>query len=294
MVIVLLLALVALGFAAGSTEIVEGRIVTVTDRGYVLGDGNREIEVVASVKARYWRNRAPSDFTAFHEGDRVMARIAKSKKGARLAEIADPETWKWLADIGAHPQAGVVVEVGPKSLELEFTDRTRFTYRATAKSKVSLTGRLGAVLTDLKPGDSVYAKGRGSADGDILLVEVADTPLPDPHRKPAKPAPPPRGTPDGTLGGKIAACWPQYRMFDLAQGDKIAHISYNRQTKFTLDDRPASAKSLRSQLHAVVSYRTDKSGKIVASRVELSTHLGRMVRTGVGKRASASSEELFP
>ncbi|HWA84073.1 MAG TPA: hypothetical protein VG820_11585 [Fimbriimonadaceae bacterium] len=293
MVIVLLLAVVAFGFASSSSEIVEGKIAAVTNRGYVLQAGSRSIEVVASRKTRFWQNRAAADPSAFRDGDLVAARILKSKSGIRLEEIADRESWTWLEDIRAHSQFGTVVVVGPKSLLVQFGDGSRFKYEATDRTKVSLRGRPGMALADLKPGDKVYAKGRGLVSGETFLVEVADRPLPDSEKrpKPARKAPEAR---EGTVGGKIEGCWPQYRMFDLTQGDKVVHISYNRQTKFTLDGRPTSAISLRSQLHAVVFYRTDKFGKILASRVELSTHLERMVRTGVGKRASASSEELFP
>lgn len=296
MLIVLLLAITALGFGAGSTEIVEGSIASVTSQGFVLQVGKRSIDVQQTRKTKFWRDHSPTDQTAFREKDLISARISKSAP-LQILEIADPLTWRWLADIRAHPQAATVADVGPKDLTVQFADGSRFAYRTSKKSKVTLNGQPEANLSDLHSGQKVYVKGRTTSSYETSLVEVRDTPFPDTgkgrSRKASDNGGPGSIPASGTLDGKIKACWPQYRMFDLLQENKVLHIAYDGQTKFTLNAKPTSAISLRSELHVVISYRRDKFGRIVASRVELSTQIERMVRTGVGKRTSASSEELF-
>lgn len=291
MLIVLLLALTTLGFGAGSTEIVDAKIASITNQGFLLQIGQRSIEVQQTSKTKFWRDRSPADPTAFKEGDLLTARISKTTP-VQILEAADPQTWQWLTAIRSQPQIGTVVDVGPKDLTVQFSDGSRFTYRTSKKSKVTLSEQADANLSDLQPGQKVYVKGRASSSYDTSLVEVRDSPFRDTGKGRSKKASSSIAA-TGTLDGKIKTSWPQYRMFDISQEKKVLHISYTGQTKFTLDSKPTSAISLRSGLHAVISYRRGKFGRIVATRVELSAQMERMVRTGVGKRTSASLEELF-
>jgi hypothetical protein len=117
----------------------------------------------------------------------------------------------------------------------------------------------------------VYAKGRLLSNLDTWLVTLSDTPL-EPPKAATKPKAAPKLEPlpaKGKIEGKAGELFPKLSMFDLILPDRTLHVTYSLETQFFYQDRPALAGSLESGMRCVVAYSRDKSGRIVASRVEL-------------------------
>lgn len=265
--------LAAAGFAPAETLLTEARVIEVNERGFVLQVGTQPLALEDNYQTKFWSAKAPVKREVFKAGDAVHCRIKTDADPPQLREMADRETARWLEAIRRDFKKGVIEEVDPKYLTLKFDDGSRFAYRATDKSAIKLRGK-SASLLDLEPGTTVWAKGRLLPTLDTFLVELSDS-------APAVAAKEPTGAkgkvpkleplkPDGVLEGLVTRHHAQISMFDI-ETDRMLHITYTATTKFTLDGQPATKTALRPQLRARVTYKRDKAGRLIASKVDLTT-----------------------
>ncbi len=263
-------------WAGGTTQIVDAKIAEVTERGFVLQVGTDSISVEDSGSTKFWKGKAAVKRGAFAVSDLVTARIKTSTDTPELREIADRESWKWLDNVRKQPVVGTIEKVDPKYLTLKLEDGTSFSYRATEKSKVEMKGRPDMKLTDLEVGQKVYAKGRTLATLDTWLALITDTPL-APKAVKGKSSGGKRGSKakvlpaHGSIDGLVLGHTAQFHMFDIAHDAATLHITYTSTTKFILDGIAVKAVAIQPNQKTIVFYSRDKFGRIVASRVELST-----------------------
>jgi hypothetical protein len=268
----LLLCLVSAAHA--ETLITEAKIMKVTERGYILQVGSEPLAVEDSNVTRFWKAKSAAKRDAYGEGDTIYARIKTDADPPQLRELADKPTWQWLDSIRKGFKRGVVEKVDTKYLVLKFEDGSSFSYRATDKSDVKLKSNPEASLRDVTPGMTVYAKGRTLPTLDTFLVEITDsTPAEKPTAKKSstkESKPTPLST-TGTLRSKVGQIFENLSMFDIESGGRKLHITYNLGTLFLLDGKPAKKSALSVGLAVVVTYKRDKAGRIIASKVELSS-----------------------
>ncbi len=264
-----LFALACVGWA--ETKIVEGTIADISEKGFVITVGTQPLAVEQGFETRFWSGKAIVKRDVFKVGDRVFARVKTDADPPQLRELADKATWDWLDRIRKEPQQGTIEKVDDKGVTLKFADGSVFVYRATAKSQVSLKDKAGATTTDLVVGQHVWAKGRTLPTLDTWLVTVTDSPLEvKPKKETHKRGEKTKALPtSGKLTGTIIALIKPLKMFDVLVGIATLHISYDIETKFTLDGKPANAEVMRRNMEFVAIYRRDKFGRIFASKVEL-------------------------
>ncbi|MCC7229210.1 MAG: hypothetical protein IT203_02380 [Fimbriimonadaceae bacterium] len=264
-------------FAFAENEIVEAKVLEITEKGFVLQVGTEPLAVDDEHDSRFWRGKAVAKRSDFQSGDRVFARIKTDNDPPVLRELADKETWNWLDGIRKRPQAGTVEKIDSKTLTVKFADGTRFAYRATDKSKVSLKGKPEASLGDLPVGMAVFLKGRTLPTYDTWLVEVSDEPIPlpasqskEPKEKKAKVPREPVLPESGKMTGHTLANLDKLSMFDvITTNNRALHISYTRQTKFYFEGRPCGPEAIERGLQFVLLYMRDRFGRIQATKVEL-------------------------
>lgn len=270
-VILLIFVAATAAIASETTQIVDAKIAETTARGFILQVGSESLTLEDTPSTKFWRDKNSVERTAFNPGDLVTVRVKTNTDPPELREMADRATWKWVDACRKEPQAGQIVKVDDKYLTIRLADGSTFAYRATDKSKVSITGMPNASVTDLQVGQRVYVKGRTLATLDTWLAEVTDVPIP------AKPTKESKGRKTkaqplpahGKIEGMVLARLPQYRMFDMIDNALTLHITYRDSTKFYLDGRAVGPAAIQPQQKVVVSYSRDKYGRLVASKVEL-------------------------
>lgn len=269
-----LVFLVAL--AHGETLLTPAKVMRVTERGLILQVGTEPLAAEDSSKTKYWRARTAAKREDYKGGENVYVRINTKEDPPELRECADEATWKWLESIRKKPQKGTVEKIDSKYVTLKMADGSSFSYRATEKSDVVLKGKAGA-LSDLSTGQTLWIKGRTLPTLDVWAVLITDVAIAEPkstqkatEKSEAKPKLKPLEA-TGTIEGEVLAVYPELKMFDINQGGRTLHIRTSNSTVFVLDGK--SAKSVDVQVHfqARVTYKRDKNGRILASRVELSS-----------------------
>lgn len=253
------------------------KVIRVTESGMVLQIGTEPLAVDTNSKTRYWKGRAPGKREAYNAGENVMVRINTKEDPPELKEIACDASWKWLEEIRKKALKGTVEKMDSKFLTVKFPDGTSFAYRATEKSEVNLKGK-AASLGDLTPGAVVYVKGRTLPTLDIWAVTISDVAPPEPKSasKSSKSEGPQKAKlkpldSTGTIQAEVISHTPEIRMFDIDQDGRKLHITYTTSTVFVLDTKSARASDLANGQQARITYKRDKAGRIVASRVELSS-----------------------
>ena len=263
--------------ARAENEILEAKVLEVTEKGFVLQVGTEPLAVDDEHDTKFWKGKSSAKRDDLKPGDAVFARVKVDNDPPVLRELADKETWKWLDKIRKEPQAGTIDKIDSKYLTVKFPDGTKFSYRATDKSKVSLKDKVDAGLSDLKSGQMVYLKGRTLPTLDTWLVEVSDSPIALPKsaskksseskpkvvRKAALPE-------SGRLEGHTLVLIPKLSMFDvIASDNRSLHILFNSQTKFFFEGKPATARAIERGLRFSLLYQRDRFGRILATKVEL-------------------------
>lgn len=265
------------------TLVAKAKIADVSERGFTLTLGTEPMAVADGPETRFWSRCTIGERKAFQAGQTVHVRVKTDFEPAILREIADEASGEWLAKVRNNFVKGRVSKVDPKRVVLTFDDGTAFDYRATDKTQVKIAGREGSTTFDLQAGQTVWAKGRLLATGDTWLAEVTDEKPTEPEKptkstsgaKPTKPAAPAKApkvdpVPDsGVLKGNVLSHLFTLSMFDMLAGVRPLHITYNSRTKFYVDGRAAKAKDIQRDLRCVVEYKRDRTGRIVASKVEL-------------------------
>lgn len=256
----------------------EGKVLEVTERGFILQVGTEPLAVDDEHDTRFWKGKSAAKRDDLKAGDSIYARVKVDNDPPILRELADKETWKWLDKVRKEPQLGTIEKVDSKYVMVKFPDGSKFSYRATDKSKVQLKDTPDAGLSDLKVGQMVYLKGRTLPTLDTWLVEVSDSPIALPKsaskskaaaeekkvvRKPALPD-------SGKLTGHTLVLIPKLSMFDvIASDNRSLHILYNSQTKFFLEGKPTTAQAIERGLRFSLLYQRDRFGRILATKVEL-------------------------
>jgi len=268
---IIVAALMAFAMASAETMLSDAKVIKVDERGFVLQVGTQPLAVEDSYQTRFWKAKTPAKRDAFGPGDAVWVRVKTDADPPQLREMADRPTAVWLDGIRKGTTKGVVVKLDAKFLTLKLEDGSTFDYRATDSTKVSLQGK-AAALADVKEGTTVFAKGRLLPTLDTFLVELSDAaPAPaavkEKKSKAVKLAPL-QGS--GSLEGQIVKLHPEISMFDL-ETDRMLHITVTPATKFSVDGSPANKDALRVRLRAKISYKRDKAGRIIASKVDLFT-----------------------
>jgi hypothetical protein len=267
-----------------------GKISALSDRGFVLtkADGTLNFEIESS--SRIWHNRAPGRLVDFQVGELVVVRYKAGTTSPQIVrELADDKTANWLAEIRKKRLYGKVLRTDDRTLTVTFDDGSTFSYRATAKSKVSLRGQ-SVPYTALKPGQKLVLKGRTLPNMDTWLVSASDqmpTNAEDaesdssasdseegttekPAAKPPKEPTAKSKTNRKTLSGPIVAIFADYRMFDIRADGILMHITVNESTDFRLAGKKVNWRALETGMDAEISFRRDRLGRIIALRVDLS------------------------
>jgi hypothetical protein len=267
----------AAAFVRAESLVSPAKVIRVTESGLVLQVGTEPIAVDDNSKTKFWKSRAVGKRDSFVAGENVMVRINTKEDPPELKEIADEATWKWLEDIKKRPKKGTVEKVDSKYVTVKFVEGGSFGYRATEKSEVRLNGK-AATLADLTLGATIFVKGRTLPTLDVFAVLITDQAIPEstsktksaskdgPQKAKAKPL-----DPSGRIEGEVLSHNPEIRMFDIDQDGRKLHITYSTSTVFVLDGKPAKPGDLQPHQQAVITYKRDKSGRIIASRVELSS-----------------------
>lgn len=257
--------------AWGETLLTDAKVIERTERGFILQVGTQPLVVEDTYQTKFWQNKTAGKREGFEVGALVHCRIKTDADPPQLREMADRTTWAWLASARKDFKRGIVQELDSKYLVLKFDDGSLFHYRATEKSAVKLKGR-AASLTDIEPGMIVWAKGRLLPTLDTFLVEVTDVmPAATAKEPTAAKGKIPKMEPlkaEGVLEGTIIRHHANISMFDI-ETDRALHITYTAATKFTLDGQPATKAAIQQKLIAKVTYKRDKAGRIIASKVDL-------------------------
>ncbi len=251
----------------------EGRIEAAPEGGeaWVLRIGAETVPVAPEKRTRFWLKRAVAEAKAFHVGDTVVARIAPDETPAALREISDKESWIWLETIRKGVREGTVKGFDGKRLTMAFADGTEMAYRATEKSKIVLEGK-PVTLSDLKPGQKLWLKGRTLPTLDVWLVKASDRAIVAPPKKTTskkgaeKAA---RLPPAGRLEGDIFTYGQGMNMFDIDVNGVKMHINVFPATLFTLGGAKCGPSELLAGRHVVVTYKRDSYGRIGASKVDI-------------------------
>ena len=270
-----MLTLQAAAAVRAENEILEGKVLEITERGFVLQVGTEPLAVDDEHDTRFWKAKNAAKRDDLKVGDSIMARVMVDNDPPVLREIADKETWKWLDNIRKQPQSATIEKVDSKYVTVKMTDGSKFMYRATDKSKVQLKDIPDAGLSDLKVGQQVYLQGRTLPTLDTWLVLVSDTPIPakktkESTSKKEKVTRAPVLPESGNLTGHTLANIPKLSMFDvIASDNRSLHISYNSQTKFYLEGKSCKPEAIERGMTFTLSYRRDRFGRILATKVEL-------------------------
>lgn len=272
-----LMLLLAAAGARAESLVTAAKILELTPRGLVLMVGTEPLAVEDTPETRWWRSQSSSEREAFRKNEVVHVRIKVDSDPPILREIADEGTWKWLDSIRKTHRKGQIEKMDSKYLHLKFDDGTKFAYRITEKSDVMLQGKPAATLLDLTAGMTVYVRGRLLPTLDTWVLEVTDKAPPAAAAK----APPKSGgsaarpkpvklPESGKLEGVILSDLPPLNMFDILVDEiRTYHISYNLETKFSFDRRSADRRAIRAGAKVLVTYRRDKFGRLMATKVEV-------------------------
>lgn len=256
--------------ARAETLVTDAKILKIDERGMVLMVGTEPLAVEDGPDTKWWKDKAAAKRDAFKVGDAIKARIKTDADPPVLREMADKATWEWLDAIRRTPRSGTVEKIDSKYLILKLDDGSKFAYRATDKSQVKLAGR-EASLSELTAGMRVYAKGRTLANLDTWLALLTDQPIPvktgsAKKGKKEKLEPLPA---TGVIECTTLGIFPNLNMFDIMYGVRTLHITYNTRTQWFFEGKAAKNSAFARDLNCIVTYRRDKAGRIIATKVEL-------------------------
>ena len=129
--------IIAVTACFAETEILEGKVAKITERGFVLSVGTEPLVVEDSSTTKFWKSKASAKRDGFQEGDTVMARVKTDADPPQLRELADKATWTWLDKIRKEPQRGVIEKLDTKYLTVRLNDGGRKTGRRYREEEAS-------------------------------------------------------------------------------------------------------------------------------------------------------------
>lgn len=266
-----ILSLLSVGSIA-ETLVTEAKILEVTERGFVLKVGTEPLAVEDSSETRVWRAHVRSARSEFKRDEIVGVRIKTDLDPPVLREMADVATWRWLNQLRKEPVRATVERVDSKVMRVRLEDGKPFEFRISEKTNITIGGK-ECGISDLAPGLSVYVKGRLLPTLDTWLEKVSDVPIPG-KAATAKPTSKPKPLPplpaSGSFTGSIEGVLANLRMFDVKATDgRVLHVTYSAGTLFQLDNEASKPDRLTKGMTCVVHYKRDKTGRILASKVDL-------------------------
>ncbi|MEQ1932676.1 MAG: hypothetical protein ABL962_02180 [Fimbriimonadaceae bacterium] len=259
--------------ASAETLITDAKVISSSEGGYVLQVGTQPLAVEDNYQTRYYRNKETVKRDAFKGGDTVVCRIKTDADPPQLKEIADKPTWQWLDDVRKKPQRGTITKIDSKYVTVKLDIGGSHSYRATDKSDVLIGGKPGS-LSDLKSEMVIYIKGRTLPTLDTFADLISNQAIVVAKKEAASSTGKQKTKkmdpiePEGVMTGTITSVHTEILMFDI-EADRVLHITFSSSTKFTLDGANSSSSGLAKGLGARVTYKRDKNGRIIASKVEL-------------------------
>jgi len=252
--------------------VTEAKILEVTERGFILRVGTEPLAVEDSAETRIWRSYARTGRDAFKKDDTIGVRIKTDSDPPIVREMADVGTWRWLNQLRKEPVRATVEKVESKTMKVKLDDGKAFEFRISEKTDITIGGK-ECGLSDLTPGMTVYLKGRLLPTLDTWLEKVSDRPLAvkaAASKPAAKPKPLPPLPASGSFTGTVEGVLANLKMFDVTATDgRKLHITYSAATLFQMENEPAKPDRLTKGMRCVVHYKRDKTGRILASKVDL-------------------------
>jgi len=287
-------ASILVGFAlisSAANEVIPSKFVNANGTNLTVEDAGRVRAFQIDPKCRFWKNFAPVPKPDFAGQEAVVVRAKTSVSPALAKELADAKTWAWLEKIRKQRLPGELKAIEKTGWRVAFSDGTQFLYRVTAKSKITIAGR--PVTADAVPlGTKLVLKARTLPSYDTWLVSAtdaittldaeeepeADRPTPTPPKATKAPrvttkkssVPPSRPMPsNGVAVGRVVLILVGNGIFDVLIDGRTYHITVTRDTKWTVDGKRASIHDLTLDLDVRVTYRRDRFGRIIASKVDI-------------------------
>lgn len=279
--------------SSAANEVIPAKFVNASGTNLTVEDAGRVRAFQIDPKCRIWKNFAPVLKPEFAAQDAVVVRAKTSVAPAMAKEIADAKSWAWLEKIRKQRLPGELKAIEKTGWRVAFSDGTQFLYRVTAKSKITIAGR--PVSADRVPlGTKLVLKARTLPSYETWLVSATDslatldageepmaedvdppqdTPKPRATTKPratAKKEPPARPMPsNGVAVGRVVLILVGNGIFDLQVDGRTYHITVTGDTRWTVDGKRASIHDLQLDLEVRVTYRRDRFGRIIASKVDI-------------------------
>lgn len=257
------------------TLVSSAKILEVNERGMILMVGTEPLAVEDSADTKWWKDMASAKKDAFGVGDSVQVRVKTDSDPPQLKEISDAQTGKWLESIRKTARRGTIEKVDAKYLHFKFDDGTKFAYRITDKSDIKLSNVSNPTTNDLKPGMSLYIKGRLLPTLDTWVYEVSDTaPVVVASNSKSKSTAKPKVATKpiavtGKLDGVILRHIVSVKMIDVRLPDRNLHIIYQHDTAFIYKGRAGSAADIQPGRRILATYKRDVAGRVICSRIEI-------------------------
>ncbi len=259
-------------FAFGSAEtlIAEAKVLEFGERKITLQVGTEKLVVEDTSSTKFWFGRAAKSREALASGLDVMVRIKSDANPPQLREIADRPTWAWLDRVRKEPQEGQILKADGKSLILQLGDGSAFTYRFTEKTKIDFVKGDPSQSSALKAGTRVFVKGRLLSNLDTWAAEIKDVPYPAKATASKGKAKPTKLAASGSFECTILGLMDPIDMLDVLVNLQTFHLTVNLDTQWRMAGKKVGPEALRRGQTAKITYKRDKFGRIVATRVDLS------------------------
>lgn len=243
------------------------------ERGFVFLIDGKSVAADDNPQTHYWIAKARGLREGFKAGDQVGVRIKTDVSPAELRELSDFSSWNWLTAIRKEAMGGVVIKADAKWLAVKFDDGSSFTYKLTAKSSAQIAGATKPV-SSLAEGTHVFIKGRLTSTLETSAAMVTDIrPEAEVKKGRTKKTSALRLAATGKVRGIVETLHSSLRMFDVNVDDRLLHITYSRDTNFSINGTRALATDMQKGAEALITYRRDGYGRLIASKVELFVHV---------------------
>lgn len=252
--------------ALAETEIAQVKLVRLDLQAETLvlqRVGQAEFTATLHKRPRLWWNKQPLavDKLAEYVGKRVVVRM-RVEKGRKpiVRELADPTTWKWLESVRTGIVKGTLKSLEDDSITLEFGDKSRFTYRTTARTHWLKAGK-PVPPSAFEVGTTVFVASRLLSNLDTVALAVSDR-YQDAQqgRKRALP----------TVQGRVVHhdLQAKHLVVRTAAGDERTFV-YDQQTEFVSGGKPIKPEQVKAGTTVTVHRRRNADGSEYARRVTL-------------------------
>ena len=261
-------------FARAETVIADAKIAQMSERGFVLKINSESVPVDDDGRTKFWKGKVPAKRADFHEGDVVHVRLKKDATPVLLREMADPATAKWLDGIRKNYTGATIIRIETKRLFVTLEDKSEFNYAISDKTKVDLKGVIGTI-SDLKEGMKVEVKAQLTPTLDTRATVITDHVVSAAKTGKGKTTPtknkvkPIKLANEGAIGGKVVAIAKELNIIDVDVAGTVIHVTLSAQTKVIIGTSPGSSASIQVGDTVDVSYKRDKYGRFLASKINI-------------------------